>query len=99
MTELSGVMAAAVEVECFCRDHGWRFCFIGGIVVQRWGKPRFTLDVDLTLLTGFGSEVQFIEPILRHFAPRLRTARELAMRFRPDYPGAQLSLRAANPYS
>jgi len=36
--------------------HGWRFCFIGGVANFRWGTPRLTDDLDLTLLTGFGAE-------------------------------------------
>jgi len=39
MSDLAGVMAAAAEVETFCRGRGWRYCFIGGIAVQRWGMP------------------------------------------------------------
>ena len=30
----------------------------------RWGEPRFTRDVDATLLTGFEAEDEFILPIL-----------------------------------
>ena len=26
----------ANEIQSFCRDRGWRFCFIGGITLQRW---------------------------------------------------------------
>ena len=61
MTGLEGVFAGAVEVEAFCRARGWSFCFIGGIAVQRWGTPRFTQDVDVTLLTGFGGEEAFVD--------------------------------------
>jgi hypothetical protein len=25
---------------------GWRFCFIGGVAVQRWGLLRFTEDIE-----------------------------------------------------
>lgn len=37
MSGVVGVLAAAAEVETFCRRMNWRFCFIGGIAVQRWG--------------------------------------------------------------
>jgi hypothetical protein len=79
MSELAGVMAAAAEVEGFCRSNGWRFCFIGGIAVQRWGMPRFTQDVDLTLLTGFGSEQKYVDAVLRRFPGRLTDARQFAL--------------------
>ncbi len=67
-----GVLAAAAEVEAFCRRNNWQFCFIGGIAVQRWGTPRFTQDVDLTLFTGFGAEAEFVDAFLGQFPGRLR---------------------------
>jgi hypothetical protein len=72
-------MAAAAEVEAFCQSQGWRFCFIGGIAVQRWGMPRFTQDVDLTLFTGFGAESLFIDALLAQFPARMRSARQFAL--------------------
>jgi hypothetical protein len=48
---LDPILEAALELERFCGAKGWRFCFIGGIAVQRWGEPRFTADADLTLLS------------------------------------------------
>ncbi|MDD9986702.1 MAG: hypothetical protein OXQ31_10555 [Spirochaetaceae bacterium] len=30
----------AGEVQAFCRERGWKFCFIGGLALQRWGLPR-----------------------------------------------------------
>jgi len=76
---LNGVIAAAVEVEKFCRDQKWRYCIIGGIAVQRWGKPRFTQDVDLTLLTDLGSEEAFIDALLNRFIGRTTNARRFAI--------------------
>ena len=49
----------AIQLQFFCDRQGWRSCFIGGIAVQRWGEPRVTRDVDLTLLTGLGGEDRF----------------------------------------
>ena len=72
----------AAELQSFCKERGWRFCFIGGIAVQRWGQPRVTLDVDLTLLTGFGNEDRFIEEFLATYAPREENAAAFARRRR-----------------
>jgi hypothetical protein len=47
MIHLPGVLAAAGEVQSFCRTQGWRFGFIGRVALQRWGEPRLTQDVDL----------------------------------------------------
>ncbi len=60
----------ARDVQRVCLESGWRFCFIGGIAVQRWGEPRFTHDADLTVLTGFGSEASYIERLLGRYEPR-----------------------------
>lgn len=79
MIHLPGVLAAAGEVQRFCRGQGWRFCFIGGVALQRWGEPRLTQDVDLTLLTGFGNEETFVDALLKEFAARRPDAREFAL--------------------
>jgi hypothetical protein len=47
---------------------------IGGLAVQRWGDPRQTRDVDLTLLTGLGGEEAFVDPILEHYPPCIADA-------------------------
>jgi hypothetical protein len=53
------VIRVASQLQSFCEDEAWRFCFIGGIAVQRWGEPRETVDVDLTVISGFGDEELF----------------------------------------
>lgn len=40
---MNPVFGAALEVQELCRGKGWRFCFIGGLAVQRWGEPRLTV--------------------------------------------------------
>jgi hypothetical protein len=79
MIRLPEVLAAAVELQTFCRQRNWRFCFIGGIAVQRWGNPRLTQVVDLTLLTGFGNEERFVEVLLGAYSARRSDARDFAL--------------------
>jgi len=67
MIHLTTVLAAAENIQAFCQIRNWPFCFIGGIAVQRWGEPRLTQDVDLTLLTGFGSEEGFVDTLLQSY--------------------------------
>ena len=76
------VFKTAAAVQKVCRQAGWKFCFIGGVAVQRWGEPRFTNDVDLTLHTGFGGEEKFITVLLSHFTARVSTAVEFALKNR-----------------
>ncbi|HEY1811580.1 MAG TPA: hypothetical protein VGG74_04445 [Kofleriaceae bacterium] len=79
---MNAIFAAALEVERACRVAGFRFCFIGGLAVQRWGEPRMTADVDVTLLTGFGGEEPFVDELLAHLRGRIPDAREFALQHR-----------------
>jgi hypothetical protein len=79
MNGLEELLLAAVEFETSLRHRGWRFCFIGGVAIQRWGVPRFTQDIDLTLLTGFGQEEEYIDDLLKELMPRRPDAREFAL--------------------
>jgi hypothetical protein len=76
---LNPIFAAALEIQRVCDAHAFPFCFIGGVAVQRWGEPRLTADVDLTLLTGFGSEAPYVDVLLAAFPGRLPDAREFAL--------------------
>jgi hypothetical protein len=81
MIHLPGVLTAAGEVQRFCVERHWQFCFIGGVAVQRWGEPRLT-QIDLTVLTGFGNEESFTDASIGAFAPRRHDARDFALRHR-----------------
>jgi len=72
------VIRTASQVQAVCESENWRFCFIGGLALQRWGEPRETVDVDLTLLTGFGGEEPFIARLLQEFQPRIDNAADFA---------------------
>jgi hypothetical protein len=76
------LFSVAADVQRFCQERGWRFCFIGGIALQRWGQPRVTQDVDLTLLTGFSQEKKFIDALLAEYQPRRADARDFALMHR-----------------
>jgi hypothetical protein len=76
------LFTAASEVQDLCRRRGWGFCFIGGLAVLRWGEPRLTRDIDLTIVAEFGDEEPVIEGLLGRFAARFDNAREFARRHR-----------------
>ncbi len=76
---MNPVFQAALELQAFCQARAWRYCFIGGIVVARWGEPRTTADADLTLVTGFGDEEAFVDALLASFPARTPEARALAL--------------------
>jgi hypothetical protein len=68
---VNAVIRAAADLQALCESERWRYCFIGGLAVQRWGEPRETIDADLTLLTGFGGETAYVTTLLTHFEPRV----------------------------
>jgi hypothetical protein len=75
---LTEVIRAAAELQRVCAAQDWKFCFIGGLAVLRWGEARETVDVDLTLLTGFDDEQRFISTLVACFAPRIDDAEAFA---------------------
>jgi Nucleotidyl transferase AbiEii toxin, Type IV TA system len=68
---MNALIRAADDLQAVCVAHHWQFCFIGGLAVQRWGEPRETVDVDLTVLTGFGDESGFVSTLAAAFEPRV----------------------------
>jgi hypothetical protein len=72
------LLHAAAELQTVCESRRWRYCFIGGVAVLRWGEPRETVDVDLTIVTGFGGERPVIAALLQPFEPRIDDAAEFA---------------------
>lgn len=79
---MTRLVRLAEELQTLLDARSWRNCLIGGLAVQRWGEPRLTKDVDLTVLTGFGGEEPVVELLLSRFAARRADAREFALRNR-----------------
>ena len=75
---MNAVIRAAADLQSVCEREGWQYCFIGGLAVQRWGEPRETVDVDLTLLTGLGGEDRFIARLMSDFDARIPAAAAFA---------------------
>jgi hypothetical protein len=94
------IFEAARQLQAFCDRKEWKSCIIGGIAVQRWGNPRVTLDVDLTVLTGFGSEDPIITALTAEYPARIDSPAAFARRNRvlllktPDGVGIDISLGA-----
>src|SRR5271166_1428680 len=79
---MNDVLEVARELQVLCDSRGWKSCVIGGIAVMRWGEPRVTRDVDLTLLVGFGREDSFIRTLLAAYTARIPDADSFARRHR-----------------
>lgn len=67
--------------ECFTRE-GIPYVLIGGIALQWWGEPRFTRDVDVTVLVNLGEEEKVIRKILSAFSSRISDALEFGLKNR-----------------
>lgn len=76
------LVTAAVEVLTAVRATQRPACLIGGMVVSRWGEPRATTDVDLSVLAPYGEELPLLEAMLRQFSPRVDDAQAFALRNR-----------------
>jgi predicted nucleotidyltransferase len=76
------LVRAAAQVQKFLDQQRWRYCFIGGIAVQKWGQVRVTQDIDLTIFTGIGDELPVIDRLLTQFVPRIPDARAFAQQNR-----------------
>lgn len=76
---MNHLLEAGLEVQQFMKARGWQFCFIGGIAVIRWGEPRLTQDVDISLFTDLGNEKKYINEILNYFKPRISDALDFAL--------------------
>lgn len=80
---MNPLLEAALSLQRILESWNWRFCVIGGIAVLRWGEARFTRDVDLALLTGFGHEDDYILPLLAAgYKGRIADAEGFARRHR-----------------
>ncbi len=75
---MNEVIRAAAALRDVCDEHRWRYCFIGGLAVLRWGEPRETVDVDITLLTGFVNEAAYVSALMARFEPRRADAADFA---------------------
>lgn len=79
---MKSLLLAGADVQRVLEGRDWQFCFIGGVANFRWGTPRLTNDLDLTLLAGFGNETAYAQALLTEFEGRIPDALEFALRHR-----------------
>lgn len=70
------------EIHKFFTKECIPYVIIGGIALQRWGEPRFTRDLDVTILVNPDEEERVIKKILRAFSPRISGALKFALKNR-----------------
>jgi hypothetical protein len=79
---VTALVEAACEILDWLDAAAWRACVIGGLAVQRWGEPRLTQDVDVTVLVELGDETRFIDAVLGRFEGRRPDTRRFALTYR-----------------
>ena len=72
----------AWRLDRFFTERGIPYAIIGGFAVQRWGQPRFTRDVDVTILLPPGSEEATLREIVAAFPARVADAVAFALEHR-----------------
>lgn len=79
---LGPVFEAALSAQAACQTIELSYCVIGGVALQRWGEPRFTADVDISVLVESGRESEIVEALLEHLSARIEDAADFARRTR-----------------
>jgi len=79
---LGPIFEAALAAQAVCRKIGLPFCIIGGVALQRWGEPRYTADVDLSVLVEAGREALAAQALIAELSPRIEDAEGFAARTR-----------------
>jgi hypothetical protein len=73
---------AVWEAHQFFATNKIPYVIMGRLAVQRWGEPRFTRDVDITILVSKVDEERILKKILSVFSPRISDALKFALEHR-----------------
>ncbi len=79
---MNPILEAAAELQHFLLEEKLPYCFIGGIAVLRWGRPRTTQDVDVSLFVTSENENQVVNSLFERFRARISDAHEFALQNR-----------------
>lgn len=79
---MNGHEAAAWQIHQFLSHLQIPYTIIGGMAVGHWGDPRFTRDVDLTIVLPLEDPQPLIQKIIAQFPPRINDALTFALQNR-----------------
>jgi hypothetical protein len=79
---MKSLFRVAAQLDGLLAEKHWQYCFIGGIALQRWGQPRLTNDIDLTILAASDLEIRCVDELLGLYKGRIPDAREFALKNR-----------------
>lgn len=75
---MTRIFEAAWELHVYLTRKKIPYVFIGGLAVQKWGLPRFTKDVDLTISVPVEETEKFIAQITKNFKGRVADLQKFA---------------------
>lgn len=73
---------AIKELHDFLTTREIPYALIGGIAVQMWGEPRYTQDVDVTIVLDQNKEDAVLLALVQRFKPRISDAVTFALKNR-----------------
>ncbi|MHC1770062.1 MAG: hypothetical protein AB9869_38240 [Verrucomicrobiia bacterium] len=76
---LDPILTAACDLQGDCRTPGRRYCFIGGIAVQRWFQWRFDLPAVVCALGWVMPRIRRLLEQSKEIAPRVLTEQTISM--------------------
>jgi hypothetical protein len=76
------IYEAAWEMHQYLTRKRIPYVIIGGIAVQKWGRPRLTKDVDLTIAVPIEETEKIIDHIERKFKSRVPNLKEFVRQTR-----------------
>lgn len=76
---MNDLIEEAARLQSFVEDNGWDFHFIGGIVVQVWGRPRLTTDIDITVFTNLQNETTYTQQLLTRYRGKFPDSEAFAL--------------------
>lgn len=79
---MSPLYEAAWELHSYLKRKKIPYVIIGGVAIQKWGEPRLTHDVDLTVSIPVEDTVKFVDLIAQNFKGRVADLHTLARRTR-----------------
>jgi hypothetical protein len=75
---MNGLEAALVDIAGFLEESAVPYMVIGGFANLRWGRPRLTQDLDVTIQLDEARWAVFIERMRRRFQPLAESPLEFA---------------------
>lgn len=79
---MSELLKALKEINTFLKKEKVKYMILGGVALQYWGEPRFTRDIDITVMIEPDEESAFIRQVLSVFKGRIKNAEDFALKNR-----------------